>query len=230
MWSVLMQDPAYHLLADNRALPGVANAADTLSNAGFMAVGLLGLWLLWRVSRLPRSRSFVVPEERRAWWVLFGAILLTGLGSAWYHQVPDDARLVWDRLPMSLAFAAVVSIVVSERMRLTLGLRLLPVLLLAGVASVLWWRATGNLLAYAIMQLGSMVFVFAVVITRRSRYTHGGHYFGLLSCYAAAKAAEWLDAPLYALTGAVSGHTLKHLLAAAGVLWLLRMLRLRSPR
>ena len=35
---------------------------------------------------------------------------------------------------------------------------------------------------------------------------------------------------IYALGGIVSGHTLKHLLAAASVWWLLRMLQLRVPR
>ena len=58
----------------------------------------------------------------------------------------------------------------------------------------------------------------------RSRYTHGAYIFGVLALYAAAKAAEALDAQIYALGGIVSGHTLKHLLA---VCWLPRMLQLR---
>ncbi|HEX4986526.1 MAG TPA: ceramidase domain-containing protein [Burkholderiales bacterium] len=224
------QSPHYHLFADGRAFFGIANAMDTLSNAGFVVAGLVGLWFLCREASASRSRRFVVPEEMRAWWVLFGAVALAGVGSAWYHVAPDDARLFWDRLPMSLVFVSLVSVVVSERIRLTLGLRLLPGLLVTGFGSVAWWRTTGNLLPYALLQYGSLAFILAIVMTRRSRYTHGSHVTGVLALYAAAKAAECLDSPIYALTGIVSGHTLKHLLAAAGVLWLLRMLSLRSPQ
>jgi hypothetical protein len=46
---------------------------------------------------------------------------------------------------------------------------------------------------------------------------------------AAALAAEWLDRPLFTLTGMLSGHTLKHGLAALAVYWALRMLRWRQP-
>jgi hypothetical protein len=224
------QSASYHQFADGRALFGIANAADTLSNAGFVAAGLLGLWFLWREASAPRLRRFVVPEEMRAWRALFIAVVMTGFGSAWYHMAPDDARLVWDRLPMSMAFTALVSIVISERIRLTVGLRLLPALLVAGTGSVAWWRATGNLLPYVLLQYGCIAFAFAIVMTRRSRYTHGNHVAGVLLLYAAAKAAECLDVPIFGLTGVVSGHTLKHLLAVAGVLWLLRMLVLRRPR
>jgi hypothetical protein len=224
------QAPSYHHFADDRVFLGIANAADTLSNAGFVAAGLLGLWFLWREASAPRPRRFVVPEEMRAWWILFVAVVITGFGSAWYHLAPDDARLVWDRLPMSLAFTALVSIAISERIRLTLGLRLLPLLLATGIGSVVWWAVTGNLLPYVLLQFGCLGVVFAIVMTRRSRYTHGSHVAWVLVLYAAAKAAERLDIPIYAWAGIVSGHTLKHLLAAAGVLWLLRMLALRSPR
>jgi hypothetical protein len=42
-----------------------------------------------------------------------------------------------------------------------------------------------------------------------------------------AKLAEHFDNLLYALGGILSGHSLKHFLAALGAYWLLRMLRLR---
>ena len=48
-----------------------------------------------------------------------------------------------------------------------------------------------------------------------------------LAFYLAAKVAESYDAAIYGSGGIVSGHTLKHLLAAMGAWWLLRMLELR---
>ena len=165
----------------------------------------------------------------RAYWIFFAAVALTGTGSAYYHFAPDDTRLVWDRLPMSFAFTALLAATVSERIRLTAGLRLLLPLLLLGGGSVVYWDWTGNLLPYAVAQYGSIAVILAIVILFRSRYTHGRDIFSVLAIYAVAKAAEALDAQIYAFGQVVSGHTLKHLLAAAAVWWLLRILQLRRP-
>ena len=224
------QDPAYHHFADGRMLLGIANAADTLSNLGFVVAGLLGLAFLARIRRAGESETFIAPVEQRAWWSLFAAIVLTGFGSAWYHLSPDDARLVWDRLPMSLGFAALLAATVSDRIGTTCGARLLIPLLLLGAGSIAWWVLTDNLAPYAVMQFGSLAAVLAIVIKYRSRYSHGHYMFGVLALYAVAKAMEALDAWIYGFGGVVSGHTVKHLLAAAGVLGLLRMLQRRSPQ
>ena len=228
-WSI-EQHQDYHHLADSRAFLAIDNAADTLSGLAFLIVGVLGLAFLWRERAGGRSRSFVVPEEMRAYWILFGAVALTAFGSAYYHLAPDDARLVWDRLPMSFAFTALLAATVAERIRLTLGLRLLVPLLVFGGGSVVYWRWTGNLLPYAVAQYGSIVAIFAIVILFRSRYSRGNDIFAVLAIYAAAKAAEAFDAQIFAFGQVVSGHTLKHLLAATAVWWLLRMLQLRRPR
>lgn len=224
----IVQDPAYHFFGDSRSFLGIANTADTLSSLAFVVAGVLGLLFLHRHG--PGAPRFIAPQEKAAWWVLFAAIALTGLGSAWYHSSPDDARLVWDRLPMSLAFAALLAATVTDRIRIEWGPRVLAPLLLLGAGSVLWWDVTGNLAPYALVQFGSIAAVVAIVIKYRSHYSHGHYMFGVLGLYAAAKAAEALDAWIYGVTGVVSGHTLKHLLAAAGVLGLLRMLQLRSPQ
>jgi hypothetical protein len=51
--------------------------------------------------------------------------------------------------------------------------------------------------------------------------------FAAAAFYGLAKVAEALDAPIYELVHLVSGHTLKHLLAATAVWCLLRMLQVR---
>ena len=229
MFPIIGQDQAYHVFADSRPMLEIANACNTLSNAALVVAGVLGLIFLWRERAAGGSQRFVMPDEMRAYWALFGAVALTALGSAYYHLAPDDARLVWDRLPMSFAFTALLAATVAERIRLTLGLQLLAPLLLLGGGSVVYWRWTGDLLPYAAVQYGSIAAILAIVMLFRSRYTQGSDIFGVLAIYAAAKGAEALDARIYALGQIVSGHTLKHLLAAAAVCWLLRMLRLRRP-
>ena len=232
MIATILQDQAYHLFADRRAFLGIDNAADTLSGLAFLVAGALGLIFLWR-ERAPRGTGrYAAPEEMRPYWILFCAVALTAFGSAYYHLVPNDARLVWDRLPMSLGFMALLSATIVDRVSMKTGLRLLVPLLLAGAGSVIYWRWSAlrgaeNLLPYIVVQYGSIAAVLAIVMQLRSRYTHGAYIFGVLALYAAAKAAEALDAQIYALGGIVSGHTLKHLLAALAVCWLLRMLQLR---
>jgi hypothetical protein len=72
--------------------------------------------------------------------------------------------------------------------------------------------------------------VLLIVVLFPARYTRGGDLFGAVIFYALAKVTEDRDGQIYAATGGlVSGHTLKHLLAALGVLWILRMLWLRRP-
>lgn len=229
MIAAIAQDQSYHNFADVRAFLGIANAADTLSNVPFLIVGALGLLFLWREHSQSPSQRFVVAGEMSAYWILFGAIALTAFGSAYYHLAPDDARLVWDRLPMSSAFTALLAATVAERIRLTWGLHLLVPLVILGAGSVAYWRWTGNLLPYAIAQFGSIAAILAIVILFRSRYTQGSLIFAVLAIYALAKGAELLDARIYALGHIVSGHTLKHLLAAAASCLLLRMLQSRRP-
>jgi hypothetical protein len=227
------QDQSYHSFADDRPWLGIDNAANTLSNLPLLAVGILGLILLWRNSAATRTLRFEVPAERYAYWALFGAVALTGVGSMYYHLAPDDARLVWDRLPISLAFTALVAAMISERLSVTAGTRLLLPLLLFGAGSVFYWRWSAlqgaeNLVPYGIAQYGSILAIFVLAVALRSRYSHGGYIFGVLALYALAKGAEMVDTRILELGHIVSGHTLKHLLAGVAVLLLIRMLQVRS--
>src|SRR6185295_17669796 len=117
--------------------------------------GVLGLRLIFR-GRV----TFIDPREQLPYLVFFLGALLTCFGSAYYHAAPDNARLVWDRLPMTLGFAGLVSAAVAERADLRLGLRALWPLLGLGVASVIYWYATerggaGNVIPYAAYQAWS---------------------------------------------------------------------------
>jgi hypothetical protein len=228
----LLQAQAYHLFADTRALLQIPNAGDTLSNLAFLIVGVLGLAFLWREQAAGGSGRFISPREMRPWWVFFAGVTLTGAGSAWYHLAPDDARLVWDRLPMTIAFMSLVAAVVSERISARAGSRLLWPLVLLGLASVAYWRWSAlagfeNLRPYLAVQFGSIAVILSIAALFRSRYTHGGVIFALAAAYGIAKVFEVLDREIFAVGGWLSGHTLKHLVAAAGVYVLLLSLRWR---
>lgn len=225
------QDPAYHRFADRRPLLGLPHALNVLSNAPFAVVGVLGLAAL--LGGRPPVR-FLDPRER--WWyvVFFVGVGFTGLGSAYYHLAPDNERLVWDRLPMTLAFMGLLAAIVGERVDVRAGLRLLPPLLALGVASVVQWHATeragvGDLRLYVLVQFVPLLVVPLLMGLYGPRYSRGTDVLGVVALYATAKLLELGDAAVFGLGHVVSGHTLKHLTAAAGTSWILRMLTKRAP-
>lgn len=224
----LRQDQAYHQFADGRAFLGLGNAGDVLSNLAFIAVGVMGLLFLLRERRA--SKRFEAPQEMRAYWVLFGALTLTGLGSAYYHQSPDDARLVWDRLPMAIAFMSLLTAVITERLSRATGVQLLVPFTVLGIGSVVYWAIFEDLWPYYIVQFGSMATLLALGALFPSRYTKSGTLFLVLAVYAVAKFLEIYDREIYELGHWVSGHTLKHLAAAFGGYLIMLSLARRSVR
>jgi len=219
------QPQAYHDFADQRTLMGVPHALNVMSNLAFLAAGLVGLAAFARL-------HFVAPgtAARAPWWVLFAGVALTAVGSAYYHLDPNDATLVWDRLPMAFAFSGLIAGTLAERAP-RIAWPLLVVFVLVGTGSVVYWRATGNLLPYLVMQAGFIVIAVAATALMRAPATHANWLYGAAALYAAAMISEKLDHPIDTLTsGIVSGHTLKHLFAAAAAYVIYRMLlQRRAP-
>ena len=227
------QDPAYHRFADARVLGGAANGWAVLSNLPFAVVGL---WGLRQVLAAPAGTSapFIQSRERWPYALFFAGVALTGAGSAYYHWAPDNARLVWDRLPMTVGFMALLAAIVAERVSVTTGIVLLPVLLLVGAGSVAYWYAgeldgAGDLRPYALVQFAPAALIPLMLWLFPARYTHGGYLVGVIAIYGAAKLFEALDGPIYSVGHLLSGHTLKHLMAALAAWWLLRGLDARRP-
>ncbi len=226
------QNPAYHNFADQRRLFGIPNFLDVVSNVPVLLVGVLGLALLLRVASV--GRRFRDRSERWPYLVFFLGVALASFGSTYYHLAPDNARLVWDRLPMTLAFMSFLAAMVSERVSLRTGLVLLPALLALGIGSVFFWHwselaGRGDLRFYGFVQFYPAVGILLLVVLFPPRYTRTGDLVGIAGLYALAKVFEVLDRQIFSLGGLVSGHTLKHLAAALATYWVLRMLKLRSP-
>ena len=227
------QPQAYHNFADQRSFLRVRNFADVVSNVPFAVFGLWGLAFWLRSNSEPNPDHFVDRRERWPYLVIFVGVLLTAFGSAYYHLEPSNARLVWDRLPMTIAFMAVVAAMIAERINVRAGLWLLPVLVLVGMSSVLQWylselRGAGDLRFYATVQAYSVLFLL-IVLLLPPRYTRSSDLAIVVGFYVLAKVLETMDKPIFELGHIVSGHTLKHLAAAAAGYWILRMLQKRRP-
>ena len=219
------QSQAYHHFADHRALFGMPNAADSLSNLPFLLIGAAGLILL-AMNRLDFTHS-----SSKAWaGVFFTGLIATGIGSTWYHVAPDDAGLVVDRFGMVVAFAGALGLAGMDRISNRAGRVLGIAAIILGPVSVLWWQRTGNVAPYGLMQYG--VIAILVWISCLKTLPHDGvhampdsarktsfHWLALVGAYAIAKLFEANDEAIFQLTGhVVSGHTLKHLAAASAAL------------
>ena len=228
------QDQGYHRFADGRSLGGLPNAADVVSNLPLVVIGLVGWRWTWRrlsgrVLSGPTDRQGFPRAATLPWGMFFAAVTLTGLGSAWYHLAPSDATLLWDRLPLSVACATLLAAVLTERIGEREGLLTLPVLVVFGLFSVLYWTWVDDLRYYVALQTAAILVVPLIALLLPGTQTRAGGWFLATGFYLLAKLAELGDAAVFGLGQLVSGHTLKHLLAAAAALALLHMLRTRRP-
>jgi hypothetical protein len=231
LWPAMPQPLSYHAFADCRAILGIPNFWNVLSNLPFLLAGAWGLAVIWR-----GGGSFIDGREQLPYLVFFLGALLTCFGSAYYHAAPDNPRLVWDRLPMTLGFAGLVAAAVAERVDLKLGLRSLWPLLAVGVVTVLYWYGTerigrGNLVPYAAYQTWSIVVIVLLIAAfPATRYSHGGLLGWAAGWYGLAKVFETFDLQVYRwLAGTFSGHTIKHVLASFAVFAIVLQLRSRRP-
>jgi hypothetical protein len=90
-------------------------------------------------------------------------------------------------------------------------------------------RGAGDLRLYALVQFYPIVAVPLLLWLLPPRYTRGGDLLIAAATYALAKVPELLDGWFFSVTRSVSGHTLKHLLAALAGYWVLSMLEKRRP-
>lgn len=212
------QPQGYHSFADSRTWLGIPNFADTVSNLPFFLVGIAGVVAVSRA--VPKG---ALPALRPAYLFFFLGTALLLPGSGYYHLHPSDASLVWDRLPMAVAFMAFFAVVLGEHVGPAIGrVTLLPLVAL-GALSVAWWRITdtgngGDLRFYVLVQYLPMLLIPLIAWLYPSPFRPPGYLWALLLSYGLAKALEFLDAPLFRALGVLSGHSLKHLAAAFGIL------------
>lgn len=210
------QDAKYHLFADTDTLGGVPNFWNLTSNWPFLVVGAFALW------RLPR---LAIRECWPAYSVLSVGIMLVGFGSAYYHYAPSTQTLFWDRLPMTVAFMGLFSLLLGERVISSYKNTTLVFLVAGGIAAVLYWSWTeasgrGDLRPYAVVQFLPLLLMPLILALFPRKYLDSRLLLYALAWYLVAKALEQYDHQLLSLVGAVGGHPLKHIAAAIGALCL----------
>lgn len=215
------QDQSYHAFADGHRLFGIPNFLNMMSNVFFLVVGLLGIQYCSRND---------LGSTKKAWLIFFVGIALVGTGSAYYHWNPNNATLVFDRLPMTIGFMALSIALLSEYVdsRLSNDFLLFPSLLI-GIASVLYWYWTDDLRFYAWVQFAPLIGALLLILLFKSSYPRQWIILVALAFYVLAKMTEAYDTEIFRIANdLISGHTLKHCLAAAGCYFILVMIKQRK--
>jgi len=215
------QDIAYHTFFDQRSYYGISNFWNVVSNLPFLIVGLLGFRLVRR-----QSQSYYIKQNRISYSLFALGITLTAFGSTYYHLQPANNTLLWDRLPMSLAFMSFFCIVISDYLSQSFASKILfPLVILAG-ACVIYWHYTesigaGDLRFYILVQFLPLVLISLVLVMFDHQTLRSNMIWSALGMYILAKVLEVYDQKIYEILGLVSGHTLKHLAAAVGAYYLI---------
>jgi hypothetical protein len=214
------QDLRFHDFADQRTFFGIPNFFDVVSNLPFLFVGIGGLWL---------GHPNRLGAKSMTWKVFFAGVALVSLGSGYYHWQPNNQSLVWDRLPMTIAFMALFVALCEECISEKLAEFILFPALLVGFSSVMYWHWFDDLRFYRWVQVLPLLTVPVIMVLFRTRYSHQWLLLVALGFYVLAKVSEAHDRQIFELTGEVfGGHALKHLLAAIGCFTILEMLRRRT--
>ena len=214
----IAQDLAYHQFADQRAWGFVPNAWNVLSNLGFLLVGLMGLWQLHVTRRLN-----ILPAIKRHYSIFLLGVTLVAFGSGYYHWQPDNQTLIWDRLPITLAFMALLTVVFAEFLSVDWARYGLWPLLLLGLLSVVYWYGFGDLRPYVLVQFLPMILMLILFTFGHKAFAQHSGYWWLFAAYVGAKLFEHFDRAIFDATGGVmAGHAIKHIFAALGLYALLR--------
>lgn len=197
----LAQAPHIHDYADQRAWLGLPCTLDVLSNLPFALFGLWGLRVLVRVPAAALDGT-----QRALAALFFTGLVLTAFASGWYHGQADDAGLFIDRLGMSFAFAGLLGLAVASRITA-------PVVLFWGVLGAWVCWKLGNLLPWAVLQGAGLALL--LVLSALTVRGVAVRWWLIIVIYAAAKLCELADHVIFEATGQlISGHSLKHLVAA----------------
>lgn len=218
VYGPIAQDVHYHRFADVVAVGGIPNFWAVVSNVPFF-VGL------WAVLKLKRHLQ-IIDELKSAYYVFFISVAAVAVGSGYYHWLPHNETLAWDRLPIAIGFMALFVIIIAEYISRQWAKKLFIPLVLLGAFSVLYWHLTeqagrGDLRFYIVVQFLPLGLIPIILLVGKPTFTHTAAYWQLFAAYMVAKVCEHFDASIYSVL-TVGGHSLKHMAAVVGIYCLYR--------
>lgn len=208
------QDVHYHEFADQRTIFGIPNFFNVVSNIPYLLFGLMGCFLVLRQSQLA-----IIFSLKQAYALFFVGVSLVCFGSGYYHLNPSNATLLWDRLPMTLAFMSFFTVIIGEYVHEKTARQLFFPLLVTGLVSVVYWYwsetiGQGDLRLYILVQFLPVILMPIILWLFAPRFSHRYYYWLIIACYVLAKVFELSDQLVFDSLGVVSGHSIKHVVSA----------------
>lgn len=213
------QDMAYHCFSDQDPILGIPNFWNVLSNLPFLFVGIYAFKEYLKHYR--SSSQFLIN------FIMALGILLTFFGSSYYHWKPNNDTLLWDRLPMTLIFMSFFTSVLARYISpqwYKIGLKfLVPI----GILSVTYWYFTeefgvGDLRLYALVQFLPILLIPTIMFLYKDRHLPLENMLWIMYLYFEAKIFELFDHETHYMFQIISGHSIKHLFAAAACYFMIR--------
>ena len=222
------QDLEYHNFVDQRNISGIPNFWNVVTNIPFLVLGITGFFKIQK-----QELTGVLPGLFKGHLTFFLGLVLTGLGSGYYHLDPSNSTLVGDRMAITVTFMSFFVLIFGESISTSTASRLLVPLLFLGLASVVYWNitenlGTGDLRFYALVQFLPMLLIPLLLLFYGSCLSGRRWILTIILVYGVAKIAEMYDQQIYELLG-FSGHSLKHLIAAFGAFLFLKGFEVRKP-
>jgi hypothetical protein len=212
----LPQNEAYHNFADQRFLFCCNNSLDVWSNLPFILFALIGLFYTYKHPYLVIEKVYL--------YTFFGSTILVGLGSTYYHLTPNSQTLIWDRLPMTIAFMSLLSLIMHIFDMQKRARQFFPWLLILGISSIIYWSFSNDLRPYLLVQFVPIAWLPYQLC--KVKNTCSSYLWKLLSLYVIAKILELNDQAIFEFThGQLSGHSLKHLFASFAVFMIVLMIK-----
>lgn len=221
----------YHNFADQRTFIAISNFNDVVSNIPFIVIGMYELYSIFQEygrppfklplyggpSKFEEFNSPVMRQIQIYTRTVFQLVVIwVGCGSMYYHLHPNNTTLIWDRLPMAVAFMLLLAYVLLRARILRSNNYLQTVLILEtiGIGSVMIWAWIDDLRLYGLVQFGSMIWILLLLI-RGGIEVRTKYLWYALIMYIGAKLCEHLDQLIFGFSlSTISGHSLKHLVAA----------------
>lgn len=208
----ITQSQDYHNFADDNYLLNVNNFWNVFSNLPFVIIGIYGLFL---VNKSIKNEVFIYN-----YYCFFVGIILTGFGSAYYHYNPNDASLIWDRLPMTISFMSFFTIIIGTFIDENFAKKSLYYLLSIGLLSIIYWKFYQDLRMYLLVQFLPIGLLFIILLLSNKNKESKKYFLIMVSFYIFAKILENNDLYIYNLTNKIiSGHSLKHFSAGVAALF-----------
>jgi len=211
----IAQDIKYHNFTDSYSLFSIPNFYNVISNIGFITLGLYGFLKVLSTN----NKNCLI-------YFLTIGIILTGLGSGYYHWNPNNITLIFDRLPMVIVFMTFFTFIISNYITSKNYKTYFSLFLSTGIISILYWSYTesidtGDLRLYALVQFLPMLLIPVIILLYKNKNNNSYYIFPVLGLYILAKLCEHFDEFIYYfLKESISGHSIKHLFAAVAAYYI----------